>query len=157
MNVVRYNYRIHKALWSDFTQVCRETYLNDHPLMQLLKFVADHGDNPLDSFKQVSETVNSFDSIHVSSDIQVFDEGDTYIIRPLELGYFFINNAREWGEFLNEITYGKGTDVQPEEEKNKVVSQWCDEKISRGDYFIFNVLSRDDFTDFAARTLSLFR
>lgn len=156
MSTKMYLYRIPKDRWKDFTLVCRGAYLNNHPLMQLLKFVDDHGDSPLDSFKQVSETISALDHADMTVDLQVFDEGDAYIIHPLERGYFFINNAREWGEFLDEFTCDNFTDV-PLEEKNKVVAQWCDDKVSRNEYFTFNALSRDDFLEFRLGVLSLSR
>jgi hypothetical protein len=148
-----YNYRVRKDQWWDFARACREVYLNNHPLMQLLKSAADRGDDAMSSFKKLSKTVDALERAEMIVDIQIFDEGDTYILRPLERGYFFMNNVHEWSGFLDEVTYDDRADVPPEEEKNKVVAQWCDEKISSREYLMFNVLSRDDFMNVAVGVL----
>ena len=75
----------------------------------------------------------------------MFDEGDTYLIRPLERGYFFLNTHDRWiQEFgLEPVFYDDRSDVPPEQEKNRAVSLWCDDKIAKGEYLLYQVVTED--------------
>lgn len=141
-----YNYRVSKDKWWEFARTVRQFYVETHPLMELLRAIsAEKTDDKMSVFKRMTDAVDTLVDAQWTADIQMFDEGDTYMLRPLENGYFFMNNADKWGSFIEKVTYDNRGDVPPEEEKNRAVAEWCDHKIEAHEYLIYNVMSRDDF------------
>jgi len=141
-----YNYRIAKWRWWYLATTCREFYKDNHPISLALTKLASG--NP--SYSQFSKTVNELTTGNESwtVELQLFDEGDTWLIRVLEQGYFFHNHWTEWNHLgLEAVTYDNRSDVPPEDEKNAAVAQWVDEKILAAEYFLYPLLSREDLMD----------
>ena len=135
-----YNFRVPKERWWEVAASVRRYYMQNHPIAQALtKMVGDKVENPK-FFEAVDKLTPEW-----LVDLQLFDEGDTWLIRPLERSYFFMNNADRWG--VERVTYDDRTDVPPEEEKTKAVAVWVDEQIDAHRYFVFSVLTREDFLD----------
>lgn len=67
-------------------------------------------------------------------EIQIFSEGESCLLRPLEIGTWFGRQVddQEWP--FEEIHYDNRTDVPAEEEGNKAVAEWLDTQISAGRY-----------------------
>lgn len=144
MSTKMHNYRVAKEQWWPFAKACRAYYMEHHPIAKLLREISEAGG----TYKKKIDTVNTIVAAEWTVDLQIFDEGDTYLIRPLENGYFFMNNfdQDQWAEFaLERVSYDNRTDVPPEDEKNAAVADWVDEKILGGEYLIFTVLNRDNF------------
>lgn len=150
MSTKMHNYRIPKDRWWDFATACRRYYLDNHPItMAALRVIADEAsakDTALGRYKAVQQFADTI-ATDWTVDLQVFDEGDTYIIRPLEYGHFFMNHHDNFAEFgLEPVFYDNRADVPPEEEKNKAVADWVDGKIEAREYLIYTVLDCEDFT-----------
>lgn len=147
MSTKMHNYRLSKDSWWDFAMACRQFYQAKHPVMEVLKAISDTP--KFSSYVKMTKAVDVLIDAEWTADLQVFDEGDTLILRPLEHGYFFMNNADEWAGFgLERVYYDDRSDVPPEDEKNRIVSQWVDEKVFAGQYMVLNLLSRSDFHSF---------
>lgn len=153
MSTKMYNYRIAKERWWPFAKACREHYAAEHPIPQVLrKFGEDGGGGR--TYKKMMDAIESLVDKDWTVDLQLFDEGDTYIIRPLERGYFFMNQFDQWAEFdLERVYYDNRSDVPPEDEKNEAVAKWVDAKIFDNEYLTFTVLNRDDFRSICFDTL----
>lgn len=151
MSRVMYSYRLPKERWWEFAQSCREAYAASHPLSVIILRVA-HSARDLPPDEKASKMVSILDIISKlgewTIDLQLFDEGDTYIIRPLERGYFFLNNHTQWvTEFgLEPVFYDDRSDVPAEQEGNREVSLWCDAKIARGEYLLYQVITEDSLS-----------
>lgn len=142
-----YNYRIPKDQWWSFCKAVRDYYLAHHPVMQIVRSIkAKDGVGLYTTVSRVADALGDW-----TVDLQLFDEGDTYLIRPLEHGYFFLNKREKFsdGFDLADVFYNNSTDVPPEEEKNKKVSQWSDKKIRAREYLMYPLLNKDDFMDYA--------
>ena len=142
MSTRMYNYRIGKERWWEFANKCRAYYMSSHPLATLVDSVSKKTPNEiLDVMDKMSTFIRDTE---LTCDLQLFDEGDTYIVRPLENGYFFMNNHTRWTEFgLEPVFYDDRSDVPAEQEKNREVSLWCDERIHASEYLVFPLFSED--------------
>lgn len=151
MSRVMYSYRLPKERWWEFAQACREAYAASHPI-SVLVLKAAQGARELPVDEKAAKLGDIFDAVSKSSewmvDLQLFDEGDTYLIRPLERGYFFLNNHARWvKDFgLEPVFYDDRSDVPSEQEPNREVSVWCDEKIALGEYLLYQVVTEDSLS-----------
>lgn len=146
MSTKMHNYRIAKDQWWPFAKACRQFYITEHPIAQALNRTRSFEADGYKAYKAMTKTVDAIISTEWTVELQVFDEGETYLLRPLEHGYFFMNHVDQWEPFgVERVTYDSRTDVPPEDEKNEAVADWVDDKILSGEFFVFNVLARDDF------------
>jgi hypothetical protein len=155
MSTKMHNFRIPKSQWWGFATACREYYMGNYPIMEVLnELVIRKGAS---AYKQISDIVDILakNDTGYTVDLQLFDEGDTYLIRPLEQGWFFSNNCADFAAGFNlaQVTYDNRSDVPPEDEKNRAVAEWVDKQIDARQYFIYSVLHRDDFMTIAINTL----
>lgn len=140
MSVKMYNYRINKDdLWQ-FVLGCREFYMQNHPLHVALREKArDEG------FSSKVFTSIKKHSDELTMDVQLFNEGETYLVRILESGWFFLNKLSEIAEAtgiaIEKVFYDNRTDVPPEDEKNAAVADWCDEMINTRQYLTVELVS----------------
>lgn len=148
MSTVMYSYRLPKDRWWDFARACRTAYLDEHPLPMAFSMSSKSAQNldpkgKAERLGKILDTIKNLDEWMV--DLQLFDEGDTYLIRPLERGYFFLNHHRAWEDNfgLEPVFYDDRSDVPTEQEPNREVSRWCDEKIEAGEYLLYSVISED--------------
>lgn len=150
VSCVMYSYRIPKQRWWEFARACRESYALTHPIPVIILKSAQVA-RELPAEEKASKLGDILDAIRKLDewlvDLQLFDEGDTYIIRPLERGYFFLNNHEQWAGFgLEPVFYDDRSDVPAEQEKNHEVSLWCDEKIALGEYLLHPVITEDSLS-----------
>ncbi len=151
MSRVMYSYRLSKDTWWEFARACRDTYAMSHPIsVVVLKAAQDARELPAEG--KASKLGEILEVIRKSSewmvDLQLFDEGNTYLIRPLERGYFFLNNHEQWTQRfgLEPVFYDDRSDVPGEQEANREVSVWCDGKIVRGEYLLYQVVTEDSLS-----------
>lgn len=144
MSTKMYNYRLPKEQWWPFARACRAFYLAEHPISKLL---AQSALEPGANYGSLRRLVNTLVDSGWTVDLQLFDDGDTWLIRPLEHGYFFLNNASGWSwQFgLERVYYDNRADVPAEDEKNASVAEWVDKKILLGEYLTYTVLDHDTF------------
>lgn len=158
MSRVMYSYRLPKDRWWDFARDCRDFYAEKHPLSAAVSRAASSAAR-LSPEERAGALVRMLDLIRKADewfvDLQLFDEGDTYLIRPLERWYMFLNHHARWTqEFgLEPVFYDDRSDVPPELEKNREVSLWCDDKIARGEYLLYQVVTEDGLSDAVMRAL----
>lgn len=146
MSRVMYNYRIDKARWWELARDVREVYAEHHPAALAVKKVTPTDSaGTLNHLNALDKVVDALDKESLTVDLQLFDEGGSYIVRPLERGWFFFNNAQRWvdGFSLERVFYDDRGDVPADQESNRKVSVWCDQKIADGEFLIFPVLTRD--------------
>ena len=151
MSTVMYVYRVDKAVWWDVVGRVREFYLAEFPMIQAMSAAADAMfDRGADRYA----TIKYLDAIAAgftrdpneswSVELQVFDAGDDWLIRPLERGRFLLAHHEQFPE-LRPVFYDGRTDVPPEHEANYEVATWMDEQIDAHRFFIYEVLSRADY------------
>jgi hypothetical protein len=140
MSTKMYNFRLPKEQWWAFAGFCREQYLAEHPMCQLLRTMAERGNG----YRVMMNAVDAIVSDEWTVELQLFDEGDTWLIRPLERGHFFMNRADQWadGYDIEKVYYDTRSDVPPEDEKNKLVAEWVDRQIDSGMYLTFSLLNK---------------
>lgn len=152
MSRVMYTYRLPKCVWWEFASACRKAYAEEHPIPMIMTKAAQSA-RELSAEDKASKLGSILEAIRKSDewmvDLQLFDEGDTYLIRPLERGYFFLNNHERWTRRfgLEPVFYDDRSDVPPEQEKNRDVSLWCDDKIERGEYLLYQVVEQDNLSN----------
>ena len=148
MSTRMYNYRLPKDAWWDFARACRAAYLEEHPISMAFSMSSKSAQNldPEGKAERMGKILDTLKNLNEwMVDLQLFDEGNTYLIRPLERGYFFLNHRCAWEESfgLEPVFYDDRSDVPPEQEPNREVSRWCDEKIEAGEYLMYSVASED--------------
>jgi len=137
-----YCYRIPKDLWWPLAAACRDYYHQNHPLVKAAKQLAEKGSKYSEYIKLVDALVEEG-----SVTLQIFDEGDTYLIRVLESGWFFLNNFEKWAVGLQPVFFDNRSDVSPEEEKNRPVADWLDQQIREKRYFLHPIMDKDAYKD----------
>jgi hypothetical protein len=159
MSTKMHNFRIPKDQWWDFAAACRSFYMENYPMLNVLnEIVARQGASAYRKISDIVDIMTRGDTGY-TVDLQLFDEGDTwgdtYLIRPLEQGWFFSNNCDDFaaGFNLTQVNYDNRSDVPPEDEKNEAVAKWVDKQIDDKQYFIYNILHRDDFMTIAIDAL----
>lgn len=158
MSTKMHNYRVNKEQWWAFATTCRRYYREHYPIAEVLRELVDRSDDSarMDTFKRVQRVVEAFTgSNDWTVSLQVFDEGNTYLVRPLEQGWFFANELARWSSdfVVTPVSYDNRSDVPPADEANKVVAQWCDARIEAKEYLLFTVLDREDFISIAIENL----
>lgn len=146
MSRVMYSYRIPKDKWWELSRDIRRTYLDKHAASVLVNVaLKNRNRSPVDRFDALDKIITVVTEKELTVDLQLFDEGDTYIVRPLERGYFFMNTAQRWvdGFGLERVYYDDRSDVPTEDENNREVSVWCDKMIEDGEYLVFPVITTD--------------
>jgi hypothetical protein len=129
-------------LW-DVLMRARETMLQRHPLYLELrkKFQVEPG-KIAEAMQLLDELTDEYRGF--TMEIQLFPDGDNWLLRGLEHGWQLRNWLSEQPSCAN-VIYDNRTDVSPEEEANAEVARWMDEQIMGGQFLVFNVLSRNDF------------
>lgn len=137
-----YNYRIAADQWWPFARACRSMYLTEHPLAKMADSIAAEKIT-VENFAQV---IDGLKKIDLFSDLQMFCDGDTLILRPLERGWFFYNTRERWhARFgLQDVFYDDRSDIPPDRLGNRVVFERCDEKIVSGEYLTFSLINETD-------------
>lgn len=151
MSRVMYSYRLPKEAWWEFARECRKVYAASHPVARVMVQAAQAAramppDAAMSKLADILAAISKMDDWMV--DLQVFDQGDTWLVRPLERGYFFLNNHGPWvSEYgLEPLFYDDRSDVPLSEEGNRDVSVWCDTQVAAGDYFLHTVMSEDSLS-----------
>lgn len=146
-----YSYRLPKDKWWEFANECRRFYEENHPVASMILRAA-HKARSLPPEDKSAKLVDILDAVHKAQewtvDLQLFDEGDTYLIRPLERGWFFLNSHEQWRTRfgLEQVFYDDRSDVPAEQEPNRDVSLWCDDKIARGEFLLYQVVTEDSLS-----------
>jgi hypothetical protein len=140
-----YAFRLPKAaLWDTLAEV-RAFYAAEHPVATtLLRNVAAARTHPekLDVFLRLMEEVADRSDRDWTVQWQLFDEGEAWIVRPLELGWRFLNEHHRWPA-LEPVFYDNRSDVPPEHEKNEAVALWVDEQVRARRYLVTPVFDKD--------------
>lgn len=149
MSIKMYNYRVKKSEFWTFALDCRAYYMRNYPVLTAMRSHSTTDAGGTESFRKRLKAVKRAGK-EWSVDLQVFDEGDTYLLRPLEHGWYFGNNVRRMSTVpVSNVFYDDRADVPQAEKDNLAVANWVDEQISERRYLVFNVLGVDDFMDAA--------
>lgn len=151
MSTKMYNYRVAKDRWWEFANACREFYMAKHPYGKAIRAAAANEGAKYSDLMKIVKAVAAADE---TVELQVFDEGETYLFRPLEVGWFFMNNCQMWETYgVEAVFYDTRSDVPPEDEKNKAVAEWVDEKILAHEYFMYGLLVHATLEDVCLEAL----
>lgn len=144
MSTKLYAHRIAKDRWWMFAAGVRAIYLSEHPVIKMVDALAD-----AQTYAEFVDCVDALVEDDWTVDLQLFDEGETWLIRALERGWFFNNNSDRWREGfgVEEVCYDTRSEVPPEDEKNAATADWVDRQIEMHAYVTFQVLTRADLLD----------
>lgn len=151
MSTVMYSYRVDKSDWWDVATRIRAFYLTEFPMIKAMKAAADA---MFEGGKNRYQTIKFLDAIadgytrnpdeSWSVELQVFDAGADWHLRPLERNHFMLNHYEQFPE-LRPVFFDNRSDVPEHQEPNREIAVWVDEQIDAHRYFIFEVLSREDY------------
>lgn len=143
MSTKMHNARVPKDRWLEFAADVRRVYLAEHPFVKLFRSERlDYG-----SYRKAMDSLDRNESF---VELQLFDEGDTWLVRPLEQGWFFMNHVYEgvWKKFgVKAVSYDNRSDVPKKDRKNKKVAAWCDARIEAREYLLYPVLDRTTYSE----------
>jgi hypothetical protein len=74
---------------------------------------------------------------------QLFQAGDTWLLRILENGYFFLNHWPAFTGFVQPVFYDDRTDVPVNEAANASIAEWLDEQIAKRHYLLAPLIDTD--------------
>ena len=142
MSRVMYNYRLPKARWWDFARECRSFYAEKHPISAAVTKAAVSAAG--------GSTETRVDTL--ARMLDVIRKADEWMV---DRGYMFLNNHERWvqGFGLEPVFYDDRSDVPPELEKNRAVSLWCDDKVTKGEYLLYQVLTEDGLSEMVISTI----
>lgn len=160
MSTRLYTFRVDKAIWWPTLESIRAVYLAEYPMAAAIRSAAEaaaekaaRAEDPTDARISAMREVDVIARGYTkdpeqgySVDFQVFDEGDTWLVRPLEHGYFLLGSHERWPELIP-VFYNNSTDVPPEQKANRQVADWVDEQILAHRYFVVPVLTRSEYRD----------
>lgn len=135
--------RVPKDRWLEFAADVRRVYLAEHPFVKF--FVADRLDG--DTYRKAMDSLDRNESF---VELQLFDEGDTWLVRPLEQGWFFMNHVWDgvWKKYkVKAVSYDDRSDVPKKDRKNKKVADWMNERIEAREYLLYPVLDRFTYSE----------
>lgn len=143
MSTKMHNARVPKDRWLEFAADVRRVYLAEHPFVKFFSAERVGGD----SYRKAMDSLDKNESF---VELQLFDEGDTWLVRPLEQGWFFMNHVWDgvWKKFgVKAVSYDDRSDVSKKERKNKKVAAWVDERIAAREYLVYPVLDRYTYAE----------
>lgn len=135
--------RVPKDRWLEFAADVRRVYLAEHPFVKLFKSERLDGD----TYRKAMDALDENESF---VELQLFDEGESWLVRPLEAGWFFMNHVHQgvWKKFkVKAVTYDDRTDVPKKDRKNKAVADWMCERIEAREYLIYPVLDKSTYSE----------
>ncbi len=74
-------------------------------------------------------------------ELQIFDEGQTWLVRPLERGHLFDNSFRAQRWPVRLVRCDDRTDIPVRDRRNRQVAQWVDEQITAERYLLCSIIS----------------
>jgi hypothetical protein len=132
MSTRMYCYRVAKdELWPLVETV--RAYYDANSSLGLIKHALIRA--PLDQSEKVhdqlydAERLNGNEGSELECELQLFDAGETWLIRPLERGWLFANSFEEQEWPVEPVFYDDGSDVPSKNEPNRAVAVWMDEQI----------------------------
>ena len=132
-------YRLNRVdVWPTLTAI-REYYLDHWPYLVGFRRDIEKLDGPSganDALRRVEELRGAA----YLSELQVFEENGSYIIRPLENGQFFEGNAHRWYT-LELLTL------------NTPIASWISNQIKSRQYFIYLLIAKGDYAEVATRSI----
>lgn len=156
MSTVMYNFRVSKQNWWETIAAIRKYFLAHYPPINIIREAVEEKAKRSDgettsAIYDVAEQMGE----KFELEFQVFDEGETWLLRPLRwrFDHFTIFSYKNWGIDIKPVFYDNRSDVPEEEERNARVVEWCEEKIKTRQYFTVPVVDQDDFTDIVITNL----
>jgi len=140
MSTKMYCYRIEKDQLWPFLDRVRQYYLDREGICQLLKTF----EQSLEGLDKAMLYATDRD-FHV--DVQLFDEGKTWLFRILEAGYFFMNSQKKQFPEIEQVFYDDRTDVPDECLKNEEAADWVDEQLRQRHYLMAPIISQKSMMD----------
>lgn len=139
MSTKLYCFRVKKSEFWDILTTIRKFYASNHPLVSSLLS---------DKYKYDVEKFHALNADFLNTDFQLFDEGETWIIRVLEAGWFFWNNHEKFPT-LTPIVYDTRSDDEDEDNEELMaekerLANWVDAQISEMKYFCCPIVNKSD-------------
>lgn len=156
MSAVFYGYRVGKDSFWEMHAALREAYLAEHWLAQVATKLW-----PRTSEDTARRLLKRLDEKEVqdraATEIQLFDEGTSYVIRPLEWahGGFFHNQLERLSlPKVSSVHYDDRSDLSDEELSHKETVDWVEAQIRRGRYFVVPLIAVSDWRDLLTRQVA---
>lgn len=143
MSTVMYSYRVRKDAWWDTHAKMRDYFLNESKIILALRDLSASLKSDVSATK-ILGAVQELDDLF-GIELQLFDEGATYLLRPLVTAILrdvLIAEHERWG--LEPVFFDSRTDIPSEEEKNYAIAEWMIEETRKFRYFTVPVLTKGD-------------
>lgn len=149
MGIAAYYFRIDKSDFWSFAAQLREFYAANSVLGMMAAHAADQIVAADDVDAKMALLTRWQDEVkpkldEVTCDLQLFDEGDSWLIRVLEAGYLFLNSYEKQNWPLEPVFYNDKTDMPPGMLERKPTIDWVDEQINLRRYLMYPVISVND-------------
>jgi hypothetical protein len=150
MSTVMYCYRVKDThLWACLDAI-RADYHAHNMAFTVMANIAKRGD-PTEAHAHARAWAANTD-LHVS--IQLFQDGDTWLLRVLEGGYFFLNHWEHFAAYLMPVFYDDRTDVPEADLPNKAIAERMDALITARRYLLAVVVDADELMNYFFETRS---
>lgn len=132
-------YRLDRTgVWDTLTEI-REYYFKNWPYLIGFKKDIEKLDGPSGAMEALRR-VEELRGAAYLSELQVFEENGTYLIRPLESGNFFDGNAYRWPA-LTPLPY------------NIPTTAWISDQVRQRRYFIYLLIAKADYAEAATKSI----
>ena len=155
MSTKMYAYRVEKAqLWPLVDQV-RDWYEKNEAVFYLMdahrKTRANQELSAAEHFAAWSAGQDLAADRGNYVELQLFDEGDTWLCRVLERGYAFMNHYEKEHWPIEGVFYDDRSDMPEEWEKNLATVDWMEEKIQARHWFCVDIVAKYILADYLDR------
>jgi len=138
MSTVMYAYRVPNSQLWPFLDALRAYYVENDMAYKIMRQIRT---DPQAAYTKARMWANRTD-LYVT--VQLFQDGDTWLLRVLEDGYFFLNHWQQFTAYLTPVFYDDRTDVPPAEEANEPIAERLDAQIASKHYLLAVIVDRDE-------------
>ena len=139
MSTVMYVYRVPAPQLWPLLDALRAYYVEHNMTYTVMTEIARRGQP--DALAHARKWADHIE-LHVT--VQLFHDGDTWLLRILENGYFFLNHWQEFARFVQPVFFDDRTDIPANEEVNAAIAEWLDEQIAKRHYLLAPLIDTDE-------------
>jgi hypothetical protein len=126
-----YAYRVPTTQLWPFLDAVRAYYIEHNLAYTVMGEIARRADDA--ALAHARQWANHTE-LHVT--LQLFQDGETWLLRVLERGYFFLNHWRQVAAYLTPVFYDDRSDVPSDAEANAAIAERLDEQIAGRRYLL---------------------
>jgi len=140
MSTVMYCYRVPNVQLWPFLDALRAYYAEQNMAYTVMGEIARQAD--LDTALPHARQWAAHTELHVT--VQLFQDSDTWLLRVLESGYFFLNHWQQFAAYVTPVFYDDRSDVAADEEPNAPIAEWLDAQIAGKRYLLAPIIDTDE-------------